>query len=93
MKDSLDAGFRDPNPCRVIGVLDDGAASLDATALAHLRQAEVVIGARRQLQCVAAELRPGARQLDLGEGLSRVDRKSTRLNSSHVALSRMPSSA
>ena len=72
MKDSLDAGFRDPNPCRVIGVLDDGAASLDATALAHLRQAEVVIGARRQLQCVATELRPGARQLDLGEGLSRV---------------------
>jgi precorrin-6Y C5,15-methyltransferase (decarboxylating) len=28
----------DPNRCRVIGVLDDGAASLSATALAHLRR-------------------------------------------------------
>ena len=25
----------DPNPCRILGVLDDGAASLNATALAH----------------------------------------------------------
>jgi precorrin-6Y C5,15-methyltransferase (decarboxylating) len=45
----------------VIGVLDDGAASLDATALAHLRTADVVIGATRQLQTLAAEIRPEAR--------------------------------
>lgn len=35
---------QDPNPCRVIGVLDDGVASLSATALAHLRTADVVVG-------------------------------------------------
>ena len=72
MKDSLEPGFRDPNPCRVIGVLDDGAASLDATALAHLRTADVVIGATRQLQTLAAEIRPEARQRDLGGELAQV---------------------
>lgn len=72
MKDSLEPGFRDPNPCRVIGVLDDGAASLDATALAHLRTADLVIGATRQLQTLAAEIRPEALQRDLGGQLARV---------------------
>src|ERR1043165_7058431 len=36
-------------------------------------------------------VRPGSRRRGVGRRL--VDRKSTRLNSSHVALSRMPSSA
>ena len=39
-----DLPSHDPNRCRVIGVLDDGVASLGATALAHLRTADVVIG-------------------------------------------------
>ncbi|MDO5058179.1 MAG: precorrin-6y C5,15-methyltransferase (decarboxylating) subunit CbiE [Lautropia sp.] len=55
----------DPNRCRVIGVLDDGVASLTPTALAHLRQADVVIGAPRTLALFGAELKPGAIQHDL----------------------------
>ena len=41
----------DPQPCRVIGVLDDGAASLSPTALALLRRADVVVGGSRTLAC------------------------------------------
>ena len=33
--------------CRIIGVLDDGVASLGRTALAHLQQAQLVIGGTR----------------------------------------------
>ncbi len=61
-----------PSICRVIGVLDDGAASLGAQALAHLRQAQVVIGAQRTLQLFAATIAPDALQHDLGGALSQV---------------------
>ena len=62
----LDFGYlmeprdKDPNPCRVIGVLDDGIASLNATALAHVRSADVVIGGSRTLALLAHEFKPGA---------------------------------
>ena len=46
---SVSSSSPDPNRCRVIGVLDDGVASLGATALAHLRTADVVIGGARTL--------------------------------------------
>lgn len=55
----------DPNPCRILGVLDDGAASLNATALAHLRTADLVIGGTRTLALLAGEIRPGADRRDL----------------------------
>ena len=55
----------DPNPCRIIGVLDDGAASLTPTALAHIRQADVIIGASRTLALFASQFKPGAVQHDL----------------------------
>lgn len=55
----------DPNPCRVIGVLDDGVASLSATALAHIRTADVVIGASRTLALFADVIRADAEQHDL----------------------------
>jgi precorrin-6Y C5,15-methyltransferase (decarboxylating) len=55
----------DPNPCRVIGVLDDGVASLTATALAYLRNADVVIGGARTLALLGRELKPGAVTHDL----------------------------
>lgn len=58
--------------CRVIGVLDDGAASLGHTALAHLQQAQVVIGGARTLQLLAAHIAPGAEQRDLTGALSQV---------------------
>ena len=56
---------KDPNPCRVIGVLDDGAASLSSTALAYIRQADVVVGGARTLALLAQEFKPGAQQRDL----------------------------
>jgi precorrin-6Y C5,15-methyltransferase (decarboxylating) len=58
--------------CRVIGVLDDGAASLGAAALAHLRAADCVIGATRTLALFDAHLRPGAQRLDLTGAMAQV---------------------
>lgn len=57
---------RDPSPCRVIGVLDDGAASLAAPALAHLRAARVVIGAPHCLALFEDEIAPSAERYPLG---------------------------
>lgn len=62
----------DPNPCRILGVLDDGAASLNATALAHLRTADLVIGATRTLALLDDEIRLGADHRDLTGQLSAV---------------------
>lgn len=56
---------KDPNPCRVIGVLDDGIASLSPTALALLRNADVVIGGTRTLALLARECKAGAQRHDL----------------------------
>jgi precorrin-6B C5,15-methyltransferase / cobalt-precorrin-6B C5,C15-methyltransferase len=61
----MDTTPKDPNPCRVIGVLDDGAASLTATALAHLRSADVVIGGARTLALLEAEFKSGCVRHDL----------------------------
>jgi len=58
--------------CRIIGVLDDGAASLGAAALAHLRQADWVIGGARTLALLAGHIAPGAVQRDLTGALSQV---------------------
>jgi len=63
---------KDPNPCRVIGVLDDGVASLSATALAHLRTADVVIGGARTLALLRHAFKPQARLHDLGGQLKAV---------------------
>ena len=44
----------EPHPrCRIIGVLDDGPASLGARALDHLAHADLVIGAARTLALFA----------------------------------------
>ncbi|MEO5606043.1 MAG: precorrin-6y C5,15-methyltransferase (decarboxylating) subunit CbiE [Polaromonas sp.] len=58
--------------CRVIGVLDDGVASLGRGALAHLQQAKLVIGGARTLQLFAEHIDPTARQRDLTGALSQV---------------------
>ncbi len=62
----------DPNPCVILGVLDDGIASLTPVALAELRSADVVIGATRTLALLAAEFKPSAQTHDLTGALSRV---------------------
>ncbi|MFO1262627.1 MAG: precorrin-6y C5,15-methyltransferase (decarboxylating) subunit CbiE [Rhodoferax sp.] len=59
-------------PCRIIGVLDDGAASLGAQALQHLRQAQVIIGAQRTLALFAQDIAPDALQRDMGGALGQV---------------------
>ncbi|MEJ7136974.1 precorrin-6y C5,15-methyltransferase (decarboxylating) subunit CbiE [Amphibiibacter pelophylacis] len=61
-----------PPRCQVIGVLDDGAASLSPKALSALRQADVVIGAARTLALFAPEISPEATQHDLTRALSQV---------------------
>ena len=58
--------------CRVIGVLDDGVASLSHTALAHLERAQLVIGGTRTLQLFSEHIDPSARQRDLTGALPQV---------------------
>lgn len=58
--------------CRILGVLDDGIASLGRTAQAHLQQAQLVIGGLRTLQLFAPHIDPGAEQRDLTGALSKV---------------------
>lgn len=59
-------------PCRLIGVLDNGAEGLSAQALRHVREADVVIGGQRTLALFAAQLRPQAQTHDLGTRLAQV---------------------
>ncbi len=65
----MDTEIREP--CRIVGVLDDGPAGLDANALRHVRAAGLVIGSARTLALLAPEIDAGAetRALDgrLGE--------------------------
>ncbi|MCU6497858.1 precorrin-6y C5,15-methyltransferase (decarboxylating) subunit CbiE [Rugamonas sp. A1-17] len=63
---------QDPNPCRVIGVLDDGIASLSPTALALLRSADVLIGGARTLALLEREFKPGSMRHDLTGKLKEV---------------------
>ena len=58
--------------CRIIGVLDDGVASLSRTALAHLQRAQLVIGGSRTLQLFAPQMNPAAIQRDLTGALAQV---------------------
>lgn len=57
-------------PCRIIGVLDNGAAGLTPAALAYLQSAELVIGAGRTLSLF--EFSEKVEQRDMGGQLSRV---------------------
>lgn len=60
-------------PCRIIGVLDDGSRSLTTDALAHLNAADVVIGGSRLLSLLADAVKPGAECHDLTCQLSQVE--------------------
>lgn len=63
---------KDPNPCRVLGVLDDGIASLSPTARAYLKTADVVIGGTRTLALLSTEIKAQAQTLDLTGQLRQV---------------------
>lgn len=59
-------------PCRIIGVLDDGIASLTPRALAHIEQADLVIGGTRTLQLFENRFSAHAEQRDLTGQLTQV---------------------
>ena len=59
-------------PCRIIGVLDDGPRGLTPHALACLEQAELVIGGHRTLARFAAHIAPQAERRDLTGRLGEV---------------------
>lgn len=63
---------RDPNPCRIIGVLDDGAHSLSATALAYIQQADVVIAGTRLLESMGKHYKPSVQTHDLTKQIKRI---------------------
>lgn len=61
-------------PCRLIGVLDNGVEGLTPQALRFLQEAQVVIGGQRTLALFAAHLHPYAQTHDLGAQLTQVPR-------------------
>jgi len=81
----MDTMLKDPNPCRVIGVLDDGAASLSPTALAYIRNADVVIGGARTLALFERECKPGAVRHDLTKRLKEVPEWVRAARNDHLA--------
>ena len=77
--------LKDPNPCRVIGVLDDGAASLSPTALAYVRNADVIIGGARTLALFERECKPNAVRHDLTKRLKEVPEWVRAARNDHLA--------
>jgi len=77
--------LKDPNPCRVIGVLDDGAASLSPTALAYIRHADVIIGGARTLALFERECKPDAVRHDLTKRLKEVPEWVRAARNDHLA--------
>ncbi len=59
-------------PCRIIGVLDNGVAGLTPHALAHLQSADLVIGGERTLALVGTVLSDHAERRDMGGQLGSV---------------------
>lgn len=60
------------NPCRIVGVLDNGADGLSPRALAHIEEADLVIGGTRVLDLFAGRLSPHAERRDLTGKLNQV---------------------
>jgi precorrin-6Y C5,15-methyltransferase (decarboxylating) len=60
------------NPCRIVGVLDNGADGLSPRALAYIETADLVIGGARTLDLFAGHLSPHAERRDLTGKLSQV---------------------
>ncbi len=58
--------------CRIVGVLDDGIASLSANALLHIQNAQMIIGARRTLEIFQNQIAPTTEQRPLSGALSQV---------------------
>ncbi len=61
-----------PDPCALIGILDDGHAGLGDTARHRVATTDLAIGARRPLDLVAPHLPPGAEQRAMDGQLGQV---------------------
>jgi precorrin-6Y C5,15-methyltransferase (decarboxylating) len=61
-----------PEPCALIGILEDGWAGLSEGARARLRAADCVIGTRRNLNRLASNLASGVRPWAMDGALSQV---------------------
>ena len=59
-------------PCTLLGILDDGCDGLSALARERLARADLVIGAARTLELVAAQLPAGAVRQDMDGALGEV---------------------
>ncbi len=59
-------------PCRIIGVLDNGVDGLTPQALAHLQAADLVIGAERTLALFDTVISTKAERRDMGGQLASV---------------------
>ncbi len=59
-------------PCRIIGVLDNGVDGMTPQALSYLQQADLVIGGTRTLELFADQLTEGTQTRDLTGRLSEV---------------------
>lgn len=59
-------------PCRIVGVLDNGPAGLTPRALAHIEAADLVIGGARALELFAGRFAPRAERRDLTGKLNQV---------------------
>ena len=59
-------------PCRIIGVLDNGVSGLTPAVLAHLQSADLVIGAERTLALFESVLPAQAERRDMGGQLTGV---------------------
>jgi len=81
----MDTTLQDPNPCRVIGVLDDGIESLSMTALAYLRNADVVIGGARTLSLFEREFKANVVRHDLTGQLKMVPEWVRAARNDHLA--------
>ena len=60
------------NPCRIVGVLDNGVDGLTPRALAHIEEADLVIGGSRVLDLFAGRFSPHAERRDLAGKLDHV---------------------
>ena len=61
-----------PEPCRLIGILDDGWAGLADAARENLRAAQLVIGAQRTLDLIHPHLTAGVEMRSMDGALARV---------------------
>ena len=61
-----------PEPCRIIGVLDNGVESLTPATLSHLQSADLVIGAGRTLALFESVLPAQTERRDMGAQLTSV---------------------